>query len=250
MDSSGSPGPTPSTQAARSKRRTIEEALADAIRLDVEIREFARRLTDFDRLLGPRGWISHGDLNTETADEAISFAKKGDLDRAEQVLLEHYSPETVDSLLQRMWSVEAFRPRLRLARLAADDFRAGRYHACVPVVLSLTDGVVTELHERRRGLFATGTDLNAWDSLATYGGALQSLAHLFSKGRRKPTTKPISVPYRHGIMHGMDLAYDNALVAAKAWAALFSVREWAVKAERGLLESPSPGGGPQPSPEH
>jgi len=37
-------------------------------------------------------------------------------------------------------------------------------------------------------------------------------------------------------MHGMDLGYDNKIVAAKTWAALFAAREWALKAEQGLLE--------------
>jgi hypothetical protein len=34
----------------------------------------------------------------------------------------------------------------------------------------------------------------------------------------------------------MDLGYDNKIVAAKTWAALFAAREWALKAEQGLLE--------------
>lgn len=35
----------------------------------------------------------------------------------------------------------------------------------------------------------------------------------------------------------MDLGYDNKIVAAKAWAALFATRDWALKAEKGLLEA-------------
>jgi hypothetical protein len=39
-------------------------------------------------------------------------------------------------------------------------------------------------------------------------------------------------------MHGIDLGYDNPMVAAKTWALLFATREWAVKAESGSLEAP------------
>jgi hypothetical protein len=39
-------------------------------------------------------------------------------------------------------------------------------------------------------------------------------------------------------MHGRDLGYDNRIVAAKTWAALFAVREWAIKAERSMLVAP------------
>ena len=38
----------------------------------------------------------------------------------------------------------------------------------------------------------------------------------------------------------MDLGYDNKMVAAKTWAALFSVRDWAMKAEQGLLDPQPP----------
>ena len=42
----------------------------------------------------------------------------------------------------------------------------------------------------------------------------------------KTTTEQISFPYRHGIMHGRDLAYDNYEVAAKCWCFLFVVHDW------------------------
>ena len=51
-------------------------------------------------------------------------------------------------------------------------------------------------------------------------------------------TEEIRIPYRHGIMHGMDLGYNNEHVAAKSWAALFAVRDWAVKATRNELNPP------------
>jgi hypothetical protein len=39
------------------------------------------------------------------------------------------------------------------------DYEQERYHACVPVVLALLDGLVNELYEKRRGFFAEGVDL-------------------------------------------------------------------------------------------
>lgn len=38
----------------------------------------------------------------------------------------------------------------------------------------------------------------------------------------------------------MDLGYDNRMVAAKCWAALFAVRDWAAKAEQDLIAAPPP----------
>jgi hypothetical protein len=83
-----------------------------------------------------------------------------------------------------------------------------------------------------------GADLTAWDSMAAHDQGLERFADLFRKSRKKTRTEEISVPYRNGIMHGMDLEYDNEIVAAKCWAALFAVREWALKAENGELTPP------------
>ena len=129
---------------------------------------------------------------------------------------------------------------MRLAQLAADDHEAGRFHASVPVVLALMDGLVSEVSENQRGFFAEGVDLRAWDSIAAHDKGLNAIARIFQKTRRKTTTEPISVPYRHGILHGRDLSYDNQLVATKVWAALFAVRDWAVLAERDQLGAPAP----------
>lgn len=129
---------------------------------------------------------------------------------------------------------------MRLAELALEDYRERRFHASIPVVLALMDGLVSELHERRRGFFAAERDLTAWDSIAAHERGLNALADVFQKGRRSLNTNEITLPYRHGILHGWEMAYDTPLVAAKTWAALFSLRDWAIKAERGGQEAAPP----------
>ena len=89
--------------------------------------------------------------------------------------------------------------------------------------------MVSELHEKRRGFFAEEVDLQAWDSIAAYSKGLNVLVSIFQKGRKTTRIKPIFLPYRHGIIHGMDLGYDNKVVAAKTWAALFATRDWALR---------------------
>ncbi|MBI4763910.1 MAG: hypothetical protein HY787_04815 [Deltaproteobacteria bacterium] len=79
-------------------------------------------------------------------------------------------------------------------------------------------------------------DMEAWDSIAGHSKGLNELKRIFNTGRYTTVTDKITIPYRNGIMHGMDLGYDNKIVAAKSWAALFAAREWALKAEQGLLE--------------
>jgi hypothetical protein len=218
----------------------LRAALQDLPRLRAEAEAFASVPDRFNELFAPRGWIMHGDMSLAAAQQAIEVAETEDLDRAEEGLVKAYAADEIEWMLRRMHSVRAFRPRMRLAELALTDYREARYHACIPVVLAQLDGTVSQLHEERRGFFADGVELTAWDSIAAHESGLGVLARIFGKGRRTLNTDPLSVPYRHGILHGMDVAYDNEVVAAKTWAALFSIRDWAVKAEQGMLQEPPP----------
>ena len=216
----------------------IDETLLRFGDLEKQTAELAEIPDTFNDFFAERGWIIYDYLNLTVAKAAIAKARQGSMDEAEQVLVDYYSPETVERHLTMMKAVKAFQPRWSLAKKALIDYKEERYHACVPVVLALLDGMVNEVHEKRRGFFANGVDLTAWDSLAGHSRGLNVLSGIFKKGRQKTVTEPISVPYRHGILHGMDLGYDNQLVAAKTWAALFAAREWAVKAERDELVAP------------
>lgn len=114
-------------------------------------------------------------------------------------------------------------------------------YACVHVVQALLDGMVNEIYLKaygyRRDFYAKGADLTAWDSISAHNKGLMLLAKTFCKSRNQTRTEEIQTPYRHGIVHGMDLSYDNKMVAAKIWAALFATRNWAMKAEKGEIEN-------------
>jgi len=198
----------------------------------------------FNDLFAERGWINYESISYEIAKAVIQKAESGDYDGAEAELVNYYNEETIRSKIKRMKDVKAFRPRWTLAQKALTDYLEGRYHACVPVVLALLDGIVNEAHEKGRGsklgFSAKKVNLEAWDSISGHAKGLKVMASLFNEDRGKTTVDKITTPYRNGILHGMDLGYDNKIVAAKAWAALFSVRAWAMKAEQGLLDPQPP----------
>ena len=77
------------------------------------------------------------------------------------------------------------------------------------------------------GFFADSANMTVWDSMAAHETGLQVVASLFTKSRNKTNEEALTIPYRHGILHGRELAFDNKLVAAKVWAALFATRDWA-----------------------
>ncbi len=222
----------------------IEEALSNVEELERQFETLASVPDRFNDLFADVGWIVYDLLNLDAAMAAVHKAESGDFDGAEADLTSYYTPDTVTWKLRTMYGVKAFRPRMELAEKALADYREGRYHACIPLVLALLDGMVNEANEERRGFFADDVNLEAWDSIAGHSKGLAALARIFRQGRYKTTTERTTIPYRNGIMHGMDLGWANEIVAAKVWAALFAARDWVAKAEKGELSQPPP----QPKP--
>jgi hypothetical protein len=180
-------------------------------------------------------------LELDAAKEAIEIAKNEGIERADEFLADHISPEWIESRMVRLKYIESFKPRFELAQKALEDYKAGRYYASVLVILALIDGWVSELNIvdfQRLGFFAEKSELAAWDSITAHPKGLVKLKKVFSIPRLRTRSEEIRIPYRHGIMHGMDLGYDNKYVAAKCWAALFAVREWVIKATRDELNPP------------
>lgn len=215
---------------------SLDEAFAKVEEMERVAAELSTIPDRFNDTFAPRGWILYDMLNIEVAKGAVYKAEAGDIDGAEQDLVEYYDEKTINSHIAFMMGVKVFRPRIPLARKALTDYVEERYHASVPVVLMLLDGMVNDLGGM--GFFTQGVKLEAWDSIAAHSKGLAVLSKVLGEGRYKTTTDPVSLPYRNGILHGMDLSYDNKMVAAKAWAALFSARDWALKVEQGKVKAP------------
>lgn len=220
--------------------RDAASALQKARGLAAQAREMTSLPGRFNSVLGPRGWIAYERMNHELLREAAELAEAGQFEDAEALLMDALDEESLRFQLRSMTAVAAYRSRAGLLDLAADDFLAGRYHAAVPVVLAQIDGIVADVAGRT--LFTKTKDilpkLIAWDSISAREGGLPDLIELMASPRHQTTDGPIEVPYRHGILHGRDLGYATRLVATKAWAALFSLREWAIKYERGETAPP------------
>ena len=112
-------------------------------------------------------------------------------------------------------------------------------------LLMMIDGTVNDV-TKDFGLFAENVDVSAWDSISGHEAGLGKLSKLLSGSRKKTNANLIELPFRNGILHGKELAYDNLAVAAKTWALLFAVRDWIVarrkqkpteKVERTIKES-------------
>lgn len=189
----------------------------------------------FNEIFSQHGWIAYESMNFEVMKGAIKLYENEGLAKAEDYLANSYNDETLKWGILRFNGHSEFRRRIRLVELAKEDYLSGRYHGCIPLLLSLLDGLVNDVSEHV-GFFAKNIDLTAWDCIAAHETGLQTLASLLTKGRNKTSEDSITIPYRNGILHGRELAFDNKIVAAKCWAALFSVRDWAKALDDGKKE--------------
>lgn len=84
----------------------------------------------------------------------------------------------------------------------------------MPLLLIIVDGICTSLTGKHP--FSGGVDAPVFDSIASEPGGISDAFKILGAVRRKVSTEPISIPFRHGIIHGLNPVYDNALVAAKS----------------------------------
>ena len=192
----------------------------------------------FNERFAEAGWIAYESMSQNLMKNAINIHDSQGLNIAEHFLADAYDTEYLECGIRRFQGHKEFLRRIRLVELAKEDYLLGRYHACIPLLLSLLDGLVNDV-SKHVGFFAESVDVTAWDSIAAHESGLQALSSLMAKGRNKTNEDPIYIPYRNGILHGRELAFDNKLVAAKVWAALFAARDWAIAISNGK-KTPKP----------
>lgn len=204
--------------------KKLGEVKRELKELRAGMHEIASYLERFNRCFSKEGWLAFGSFDFEVLKQAVDDCEAGRTDEATARLLQYFGPASVSDQLSRLGGVEELRIRRRLVDLAFIDYQAGRYHAVIPVLLMLIDGAVDDA--LGAGFHSDALDLDAWDSLTAADGAIYDIRAIFKRGRRTTRTEPISLPYRNGILHGMDLGYDNEVVAAKCWCFLFVVADW------------------------
>lgn len=119
----------------------------------------------FNDAFSEAGWIAYESMSAETANLALREKKEKGMAGAEKYLAEYYDEETLNYGILRLRGHSEFRKRLRLIELAKTDYLAGRYHACIPLLLSLLDGLVGDV-SGHVGFFAKNAEMTAWDSIA------------------------------------------------------------------------------------
>src|SRR5699024_4397391 len=95
-------------------------------------------LYKFNEYFAGRGWIAFESLNTKLMEKCVELADKGELEEAEEELLNYYfDRERIDFLIRRLIYFKDFQPRKELFKKALDDHFNERFHSSVPIFLMM-----------------------------------------------------------------------------------------------------------------
>lgn len=195
--------------------------------IETKLNELAQIIDDFYEKFGERHWIFHDMLNVDQVRQIIDNIDN--LDDAEAKLIAmHADPDFLRRVVMRCNGIPALRKRILLVEKARADYLAGRYYSAVFILVSVIDGFVNEFENTHRGAHTrTPEELSQYDSAISHHKGIASVQSVFLKSMSVTNEEPIYDVYRHGIMHGVAINFDNEIVATKAWNLLLGFMDWA-----------------------
>lgn len=218
---------------ARDQREMLLQVEREMDRLTTVVDDF------YDRL-GPRNWIFHDSLSVDKVEALL--AETSDAEMAEQRLIELYQDdEATKWWIARLRAQDGLRERLHQVERAREHYDANQFDSCVLQLITVMDGFVNDFEpDVRKGLSSRDpNDMTAWDSVVGHHMGLTHVMNTFTKTIKKRIDDEVTEVYRHGIMHGAVVNFDNVIVATKAWNMLFAIADWAT-ATRKAAEPPEP----------
>lgn len=207
------------------KNKKLDEMKEQIDDLRNQFDEHKEITTKFNKYFSDDGWIVYDSINFDILRKAVNVFEADGKEKAQKILFDYFSPENIERNIFHLRFCKEFRDRYRFIEFALADYKAKRYYSTIPLLLMVIDGAVND-SVINKGFHVEKIDLNVWDSITSVENGINNIKKIFQKPRRKTSAEPISSPYRHGILHGRDLAYDNYEVAAKSWCFLFVVLDW------------------------
>lgn len=205
--------------------KKIADLEKDMKKHESQFKELTETPQQFNEIFSSHGWIAHESLSHELMKNANqAYLEKG-IDEAEKIILDSFKPENIEYQFLRLKSLPALQKRYRFIEYARQDYIEKRYYSTIPLLIMIIDGTVNEIIGK--GFHTETSDIDVWESITNIDNGIFKIRDIFRKGRNKTRDEEISLPFRNGILHGMDLGYDNYVVAAKCWHFLFVIYDWA-----------------------
>lgn len=184
----------------------------------------------FNKAFGKEGWIATGSMAADTMQNAVRLHEAGKHEEAEDEILAWFTEETIRLFaITRSKRFNKAQQRWEQLNEALDLTLEERYFSAVPLVLIACDGFASDV--LGTSPFEKDADLSVFDSIVGHSTSLPALIKMLTKGVRKSSDEEVSLPLRHGIMHGRSLGYANRLVCMKAWMLMIALVDWACDKE-------------------
>jgi hypothetical protein len=184
----------------------------------------------FNAAFADEGWIATGSMAAETMQNAVRLHEAGKHDEAEEEILAWFSEDNI-----RLFAITRAK-RFNKAHHRWDQLNEAlsltleeRYLGAVPLILIACDGFASDVLSTSP--FEKDADLSVFDSIVGHTTSLPALIKLVIKGVRKSSDDELSLPMRHGILHGRSLGYANRRVCMKAWMLMIALVDWACDKE-------------------
>ncbi|MGB3166479.1 MAG: hypothetical protein WBA68_06870, partial [Alteraurantiacibacter sp.] len=151
----------------------------------------------------------------------------GDRDAGEAIILDWVlKPDTINLFaITRSRSFSDTLGRWHQLHEALALTEEGRYWSAIPLILIASDGFASDV--LGTSPFEKNADLTLLDSMVAHPTALPAMIARMTKGVRRSSDDLLSLPLRHGILHGRSLGYANRAVCGKAWMLMIALVDWA-----------------------
>jgi hypothetical protein len=182
----------------------------------------------FNAVFVERGWIATTSVSVDAMRAALEKHEEGDTDAGEKVILDWIlDPEVINLFaITRSKSFSDVHGRWHQLREALALTEEGRYWSAVPLILIASDGFASDV--LGTSPFEKNAELSLFDSVVAHPSSLPAVIARITKGVYKSSDDALSLPLRHGILHGRSLGYANRAVCGKAWMLMIALVDWAI----------------------
>ena len=180
----------------------------------------------FNAAFSDTGWIATGSMSADIMRKAVELYESGRKPEAEEAILTWFQEDTIDTFaIQRAKRFNKATNRWHQLGEALKLTLEERYWSAVPLILIACDGFASDV--MGTSPFEQDVDLTVFDSVVGHPNSLPFLIRKMTKGVRKSSDDELTLPLRHGILHGRSLGYANRIVCMKAWLLMIALVDWA-----------------------
>ena len=180
----------------------------------------------FNDAFARKGWIATGSMSVDTMRTALELYEAGKNQQAEDEIIAWFQEDTINVLaIVRAKRFNKAGNRWHQLREALKLTFEERYWSAVPLILIACDGFASDV--LGTSPFEKNADLTAFDSITGHPNSLPSLIKELTNRVLRSSDEELTLPLRHGILHGRSLGYANRTVCMKAWLLMIALVDWA-----------------------